>query len=439
MSQQRRELSDYVAAASRACSATGHQLCNGTGTCASLNLAIESSSEVLEGVGADYVHHQGEPSHRWSTAQLLRLVSDNLRRLNVPDRLRRDTQITSALGKLADRGLSADAIIRTGFGPMLIDLILEGALAGRELVLKGECKSGDLLLGEWVDILLASRELHDVSATDRSLGRTRAMNGAFAKEVQRWLYESPIAHLVAWRYSTDKSPADEGDLVLLNGRGATVWVCERFTKTYLDEWASESLLWEITFLVDSEAVKALAQFDSALLDERRLSLYDIASEVGRRTTSQIGQYQGGPLAELERAQQAVISALDNDDIARAIEQASENIDRFPNEPEIRRNYGFCIIGSDPERALETLMIYRPAEVEVLASTLNHFNIITASYLCNRQAPSESMQILIDGVPQGLPKDSIWLWDPETLTSGPAVVPIELEEWRKRMLRKLDSH
>lgn len=436
MRQRVRALSDYAAAASSKCSEIDHQLCNGTGACASLNRVLESSDEGLEGVGADYVHHQGEPSIYWSTAQLLRLVSDNLRRLNVPDRLRRDTQITSALGKLADRGLSADAIIRTGFGPMLIDLILEGALAGRRLVLEGECKSEDLLLGKWVDILLSSPELRGVSAGDRGLGRTRAMKGAFAVEAQRWVHESPIAHLVAWRHSNEKSPAEDEDLTLLNGRGATVWVCERFTKTYLDQWASESLMWELTFLTDPMAVRSLAQFDSALLDERKLSFYDVAAEISRRTTSQIEKYQRGPMAELERAQQAVIDALDSGDMARAVKQAHANIDRFPNEPEIRRNFGFCIIGSDPERALETLMNYRPAEVEVLLSTLNHFNVIAASYRCNRQAPFESMQILIDGVPEGLPNESVWLWDPETLSGDPSVVPISLEEWRERMLGKL---
>jgi len=262
------------------------------------------------------------------------------------------------------------------------------------------------------------------------------MKGAFAVEAQRWVRESPIAHLVAWRHSNEKSPAEDEDLTLLNGRGATVWVCERFTKTYLDQWASESLMWELTFLTDPMAVRSLAQFDSALLDERKLSFYDVAAEISRRTTSQIEKYQRGPMAELERAQQAVIDALDSGDMARAVRQAHANIDRFPNEPEIRRNFGFCIIGSDPERALETLMIYRPAEVEVLLSTLNHFNVIAASYRCNRQAPFESMQILIDGVPEGLPNESVWLWDPETLSGDPSVVPISLEEWRERMLGKL---
>lgn len=436
MAQGGRDLADYVAAASQECSVTDHRLCNGLRTCETLSELLVSSADHSEGVGADYVHLPGEPTSCWTTAQLLRLVSDNLRRLNVPDRLRRDTQITSALGKLADRGLSADAIIRTGFGPMLIDFVLEGALACRQLVLEKERGSDELLLGEWADLLIASPELQGVAAGDRSLARARAMNGFFVREVQRWLQEAPIAHLVGWRYSTDQSLADDEDLFLLNGRDATVWVCERFTKTYLDEWASESLLWELTFITKPGAVQGLAQFDVGLLEERRVSLFDVTQELARRATSQIAPYQRGPLAELEKAQKSVIAALDKGDVDQAVNLASENINLFPNEPEVKRNFGFCIIGENPERALETLKLYQPVEEGSLVSTLNHFNLVAASYRCNRDAPLESIQFLIDALPAGMPTGSMWLWEPETLRDTPTVVPIELEAWRRRMLRVL---
>ncbi|NJJ05053.1 hypothetical protein [Corynebacterium coyleae] len=82
-------------------------------------------------------------------------------------------------------------------------------------------------------------------------------------------------------------------------------------------------------------------------------MFDVTQELARRATSQIAPYQRGPLAELEKAQKSVIAALDKGDVDQAVNLASENINLFPNEPEVKRNFGFCIIGENPERALET--------------------------------------------------------------------------------------
>ncbi|WP_209273116.1 hypothetical protein, partial [Corynebacterium coyleae] len=77
-----------------------------------------------------------------------------------------------------------------------------------------------------------------------------------------------------------------------------------------------------------------------------------------------------------------------------------------------------------------LKLYQPVEEGSLVSTLNHFNLVAASYRCNRDAPLESIQFLIDALPAGMPTGSMWLWEPETLRDTPTVVPIELEAWRR---------
>lgn len=429
----------YPEVARDVCRATRHAMCAESHRCEEIAQLHSSTGAELEGVGVRRATMSSEqPSGQWTTAELLKLVAMDLKRIRVPDRLRRDTFLTVALGRLAERGLSPDAIVRTGFGRSLLNWIMEEAVVCRSLVLSESRNLDDLPRKEWVELLLDDESLNEVAPSDLGLAMVKARNGLFQEVGEKWLREAPMAHLIGWKLSGQQSPADEDDLYLLNGPSATEWICERFTRTYLDEWSQESLVWEIAYASNRLEIESLADFDCRILRERRISIDHSTSALAHRLSAPMNPYNAEAVRMVEQAREKVFTALDNGDLESALRYAEDNVAAFPNESVVRRDFGFCLIGQHPQRALATLELHRPQAADPLTEVVYHFNVLAATIRSGQRPSVESYLRVTDPLPEEIQGGTLWMWNPESLASSPFVEAIELETWRQRMLAQLDS-
>ena len=108
------------------CGDNGHEPCNGSLLCERVasyqvgRASFDSRARSFD-VGALAAEYAGrEPSAAWPTTALLRVVHDGLERVPWSSgAFRRSVMITSALARLGERGIPADAIVRLCVGPLL--------------------------------------------------------------------------------------------------------------------------------------------------------------------------------------------------------------------------------------------------------------------------------------------------------------------------------
>lgn len=115
------------------CSSGGHLLCAHTLECRlALDemVAAKNSREMAAkfDAGRERLSLQFEqPSETWSTSALLRTARDLLLTPPTSDPWWRSISITTSLARLGERGLSADAVVRTGLARDLVKLIVRDA------------------------------------------------------------------------------------------------------------------------------------------------------------------------------------------------------------------------------------------------------------------------------------------------------------------------
>ncbi len=122
----------------------------------------------------------------------------------------------------------------------------------------------------------------------------------------------------------------------------TRWIIDRFTKTYLHDWKWPSLRHEKLFMQND----LKSDVPVGVLHTRQVNLSDLNGELADRsiTSSQSSErYESTMIEILKRGQ--IDATLD---FCRAIKDA------HPEDPLARNNYAFCLIPSDPEKALAEL-------------------------------------------------------------------------------------
>lgn len=184
--------------------------------------------------------------------------------------------------RLDERGLGADVVLETWIGERLIWHTL------MELVLRyceGESSlSGNGSFTPWVDIL--GEELSEEEGV-RAAGLSQLIlttNGGPLKMLAyRWCETAAVSHVVDYRVSGyTETDVEQSNLVLQAGEEATVWVFDRLTVAYLNQWSASSLMWELVYLDNSRRVVERPGVPNSILNERHVSVVDIVSELSNR-------------------------------------------------------------------------------------------------------------------------------------------------------------
>ena len=326
-----REVSESIIRIAAQCERTDHSFCGGTKACNDFREFVAGSGQdfdsgrLLLNCGHDC------PDQSWPTTALLRLVSEAIDGRESKLSRRRTIRLTSALARLGERGLGADMVLRTWLRERLI------RHAMMELVIRyyvGELSySSDGPFSPWVKIL--GEELSEEEWV-RPAGLSQLMlianEGSLKKLAKRWCETAAVSHLVDYRVSGyTKTDVEQSDLVLPAGEDATIWVFERLTMTYLNQWSASSLMWELAYLDNSHRVIERLGVPASILNERHISMVDIVSELSNRLLVRgvAGDVIEGMTDQQQREQ--VVKLLQVSDYGGALDLARRAVRRAPGD------------------------------------------------------------------------------------------------------------
>lgn len=279
------------------------------------------------------------PNVLWHTSSLLQVLRAVARtppfHADGSFSLRRNIDVTSALGALGCRGLDPDKLLRYGMAST-VKLALAGWLEGR--VRTGEPRGDGAMFGQW-------REFFEQDGLgDPSPGSyiAAAMYGPTARRLNTWLESAELDAILRWKRPESRvepSPvaSSREDVELWT------WVVERFTETYLQSWSISSLQCEYRYLRG----EWLPDIPEDVLVDRTETQERVAAAIADRTvgrddvtdpaTMNSLVYQS--LSLIEQGQRSEAAALW--DAARRLR---------PNDPRALQNFGFCITVDEPARA-----------------------------------------------------------------------------------------
>lgn len=219
------------------CGHSAHDPCEGSLLCERVaaheaqQASFDSEARSFD-VGAVAAAYRGrEPSAVWPTTALLRVVHDGLER--VPWRseaFHRSVMITSALARLGERGIPADAIVRLCIGPLLARRVTVHVVHALAATRRREVTEEQLpwQLRGW---LPSFAHLPDM---DESGLMMSALTGPGVAELTQWIDEAALSHLIVWQRDAHRVRVDPEDRVMPGGVDATRWIFDRFTNTRLE-------------------------------------------------------------------------------------------------------------------------------------------------------------------------------------------------------------
>lgn len=434
------EIADVTAIAvqtfARRCGEGGHEECEGSLVCE--RVAAHSEQEILfdskarsfdvGAVAADYRNR--EPSAAWPTTALLRVVHDGLERVPWSDgAFHRSVMITSALARLGERGIPADSIVRLCVGPLLARRVTVHVVHALAAVRGGGIAKENLpwQLQGWLPTF---GHLPDM---DEGALMMSALTGPGVGELNEWVDEAALAHLIVWRRDAERVRLDPEDRVLPGGVDATRWIFDRFTKTRLDEWRTTSLHWELSYLERPEEACQRAGVPVRLVSERPVSLAMTVSALARRVpagTSDAEVLAGMTLSEV---MQELVTLAKVGAFEAAVALASRARSAAPASTELAIAHAFLLITKNPEASeveLRHLLLRDSAQKPLI-----YMNIAAALFRQGK-AGDEILDVLEDENVE--PSDQLaWLWSPSALREGTLrLEEFQVSSWRAEMVALL---
>ncbi|MGY5882499.1 hypothetical protein [Modestobacter lacusdianchii] len=414
------------------CSGAGHVYCNPEVPCVEAadllrqQVAMDSAARAFD-VGTQARSVQGEPTASWPTSALVRVVQEGLEEHPWGEgAFRRSVVITSALARLGERGLPADAVVRLCLAGRLRRRMTLHVVAAHRAVRGGRVRFDELphQLQGWVG------ELGDPGRDHTGAGELEmwALTGPFATTFNRWLDEAAMAHLIDWRFNAQRVDIANEDRVLSGGSDATRWVFDRFSLTRLDDWRPASLNWEFAYVHRPVEVSRRAGVDQRWLAERRVSEEMVGEAIARRVY--LPSVNGPIFADMSRAEliENFVSLVKVAALDTAIALAHKAMEAVPHVPQVGLAYAFLLIVSDPSKAESRLV--RLLGNDELPVAVVHANIAMAKL---RRGDERGARTALEQLPVSSDSHLAWLWRPQSLVDGPPeIAEYALATWKSEM-------
>jgi hypothetical protein len=351
------------------------------------------------------------PDANWHTSSLLQRLRSAL--LHPPRSqhgeyfLVRDIDATNALAYLGHRGFDGERIVRFGLAQHLPTMLALWVIGWYSEL--GE-ESRPPWIAPWLDAF--ERHIGECDSTDIGQLLAAAHRGGYIEWIKRWLQQAPLHDVVAWR--SMESVADGND----SDDGQARWMVDRFTETYLRDWAEASLHHEYHYLRGSQDPPIVI----AEMMRRQLTKSDVDRELARRAVegsrSRLAEVKDQAISLLSGGRRREAAALF--DAARILE---------PQDAEAHNNYGFCLTPDDPETALRALV--RAEELGITTKALNLCNQALALRLLGR--PADGLTTAERAHAQtGGRSEPAWLWVDLTASDEPAIEHVDLLTYIRRL-------
>lgn len=350
--------------------------------------------------------------------------------------LRRAVTITMALARLGERGLPADAVMRTCLGPRLARHILVTA----STLWCGEKQSQvrrDRLQPEIIPWLELIDRTAKVPKGEMGLAPVTAatLAGEPMAVAREWVDTAAVAHLVGWRLDGYLRVArGPDDCLLSGGRSATIWVFDRFTETFLDAWSPSSLDWELAYAQQPAGVAARIGLSQSMLSERPTSVGLVQEEVARRLVSPSARRSPDSEASEYEVIEGLVALLHASEFEAARSVARQAYEESTSVFALKLAYAFCSLPLDPAGAREVLASLRPEnEQQAALSAVNR----ATSHLFDGHL-DQAAETIEEVNAELASLTEAWLWDPAEAACGCARLRYGLvQDWLED-LRKIDG-
>lgn len=429
---------ELISRMTAACAESGHATCPDSSDCHALLNEVEALRQQIEAAAyydnsVPYQEREKfEPNVSWPAAALVRCIETYMAQPPWGEEaFRRSVWLTSAIARLGEKGLYADAVVRTCVAPALKRRLAFHiatawhtglSLSRAEMIIPS-------VLEPW---LLTFEELTHldpdgdrVPALEEVL--VKASTGDFNQFIDEWIANTAISHIIAWRLDGAlKVEVLPSDVVLPGGATATRWVFDRFSQTYMDDWQEESLAWELSYAQSPEATAKRAGIPLTLLEERPTASVLAVEAIVRRHTDSTGIVTSTAFAgvDIQEIQEQIVFLATAGDIKQAQDLARAATEKTPHHTQLRNAFAFTLIPSDPAAARSHFE--GTSEVE---NPLPAFNIVACLLV---EEKIEEAQALISAL-RITTSQSVraWLWSPHYLLKQPESTVIQyydLAEW-----------
>ncbi len=254
--------------------------------------------------------------------------------------------------------------------------------------------------------------------------------GAVAAKVDDWIDRAATAHLLGGRFTGFQvTDVVSDERVLPAGEGATVWVYDRLTKTYLDSWSRASLEWELAYAHKPVRVRQSLGDVGYVLHEREVPLRDVLDEISRRLLGDGAA--GDPVDGMTAGEviESVLQLIRIGSLSDARDLAPRASRRAPGNTMLVVAHGFCLMPIDAQEATRVLRRLRNVpSVRRLPGVAVEIDLATLAL--KRSDLNEFDHLVREVEAKGAIEG--WFWDPVSLIWGEATVRhFELAEWLSR--------
>lgn len=339
--------------------------------------------------------------------------------------LQRRIHATSALAALGRLGWDFDALYRSGLGRSVAGLVNIFTGIGRDRLPPDASSTGP------APCILGWHEALDASAAGEGAGT------GIHPLIESWLATAPLEDLIAWTPPRGISTTQVGQISLPDASGEYRWAVDRLTRTYLTDWADDSL--ELEHRLKS----GLWEPDHVPVEQVQIAR-QVRDDDLNRVIAERAIHHGGVADErLRELTENAISAIKagRPDAAASIFETARKL--HPTNPKLANNLGFCLIPLDPGAAVANL---RDAERLGFAAEGAHEAALLACNLAlaltrlgdaaTATATATAGLANIERAGRSLPPGEAFLWslDPDS----DEVVTADVADYLRELLRRTAS-
>ena len=350
----------------------------------------------------------------------------------------------AATEELTRRGLDADSLVRYGMRNEIAGSLL-GLLLVRDLMpaIPDVVHPRGIDLDAWSTVFPGKLEIDPEMkvSVDQIAQRVATVARSHVPVLLGWIMRAPLTSLVALpapsagELSLAVPSLGSDDLKLYEQYS---WLVDRFSTTSLRDWLTSSLLHEYRWHAEQEPPPCRVE----LMLDREVGRAELNAEIARRTALDVPSGAPDPeavlAADMAGHARALLLQGRCGEAAALFEFAAR---RRPTDPEARNNLGFCLIPSDPKRAMHDLegaarMGYGHAVVNVYNRVCCHLMLRRPRAALNA---AENYWLSKDDHPGGA---TLWIWqddaswkigdiiDPHRALAELAVKISQTEGWRE---------
>jgi hypothetical protein len=278
----------------------------------------------------------------------------------------------AAADELTRRGLDASSLVRYGMWDVVASSILN-ALA--QSTVAGQTRPGGVSSTTadvwWTALDLPERPtLPDTPAPAQIQTLLREIIAPSLPRIMGWISTAPIDSLLEMTPPSGTLPDYPDDSFPEELQARYAWAVDHFSSTFYSEWSTSSLHYAYRWLSGHE----IPPCNPDLMCDRRIESDKLNAEIARRAATRKPRPDQRPMIDTLLANEMVEYAISLLKVKRFNEAAA--IFEFaasqkPYDGYFQNNLGFCLIPSDPQRALVHLRV--AAEMNYPRPAVNVYN------------------------------------------------------------------